>query len=124
MVFSIFWPYGPKMPIDTGVLAMPTKSFSISVIRPQDLLVLTFSFRDVNFTPPAGGQPGQVAGQAGALLIAHFQPQHIAEQAFFQVTDTPGDPGNEPTPPPGRIGAAAGRHQQLLGRKGTFAAVR
>lgn len=36
---------------------MPTQSFSISVIRPQDLLILTFGFRSVDFTPPAGGQP-------------------------------------------------------------------
>jgi hypothetical protein len=93
---------------------MPTQSFSLSVIRPQDLLVLTFSFRDVNFTPPAGGQPGQVAGQAGALLIAHFQPQHIAEQAFFQVTDNPGDPGNEPTPPPGRVASLLAGPSRLV----------
>jgi hypothetical protein len=82
---------------------MPTQSFSVSVIRPQDLLVLTLEFREVDFTPPAGTLPGQIAGQAGALLIAHFQPQHIAEQAFYQVSDIPGDTGNEPPLSPGRV---------------------
>lgn len=82
---------------------MPTLSFSVSVIRPQDLLVLTFDFRNVDFTPPVGSTPGQIAGQAGAILVAHFQPQHIAEQAFYQVTDNPGDPGNESPLSPGRV---------------------
>jgi hypothetical protein len=82
---------------------MPTQSFVVSVIRPQDLLVLTLDFRNVDFTPPAAGQPGQVGGQAGALLIAHFQPQHIAEQAFYQVSDNPGDPGNDTPLSPGRV---------------------
>ena len=66
---------------------MPTLSFSVSVIRPQDLLVLTFDFRNVDFTPPVGSTPGQIAGQAGAILVAHFQPQHIAEQAFYRHRD-------------------------------------
>ena len=68
---------------------MPTLSFSVSVIRPQDLLVLTFDFRNVDFTPPVGSTPGQIAGQAGAILVAHFQPQHIAEQAFTRSPITP-----------------------------------
>jgi hypothetical protein len=82
---------------------MATQSFSVSLIRPQDLLVLTFDFHQVDFTAPAAGQLGQIQGQAGALLIAQFQPQHIAEQVFFQVSDNPGDPGNEPPASPGRV---------------------
>jgi len=82
---------------------MALQSFSVSVIRPRDLLVLALEFRNVDFTPPASGQPGQIQGAAGALLIAHLQPQHIAEQAYFQVTDNPGDPGNESPNSPGRV---------------------
>jgi hypothetical protein len=82
---------------------MPTQSFSVSVIRPQDLLALTLDFQAVDFTPPGGSQPGQIQGQAGAILIVYLQPQNIAEQAFFQVSDNPADPGNEPPQPPGYV---------------------
>ncbi len=96
---------------------MPTKSLSITVVRPDDLLVLRLDFLDVDFTPPQGGQPGRIAGQPQARLIVHFQPQHVAEQAFWEASDgtkqTPAEqaaeqtappPGNElPLPPPGSV---------------------
>ena len=81
---------------------------TISVIRPSDHLVLVVEFRGVDFTPPAGNQPGEVRGAANAFLILRFQPQHIHEQAFFQpgadlppaspkdASDTTADP---PLPP-------------------------
>jgi hypothetical protein len=62
-------------------------NLTLTVVRREDLLVLTLEFRDVLFTPPVGNQPGEVAGAPGAYLIVHFQPQHIAEQAFFQASD-------------------------------------
>ena len=82
---------------------MTTKSFYVSIIRPKDLLVLTLDFRSVDFTAPVGAQPGIIQGQSGAILIVHFQPQNIAEQAFFQVSDNPADPGNEPPQPPSYV---------------------
>lgn len=89
---------------------MPTRSLTVTVIRPEDLL-LRLDFVDVDFT---GGAPPQIAGQGGARLIVHFQPQHVAEQAFWEVSDgtkqTPAEqnagqpalpPGNDPLPDPG-----------------------
>ena len=86
---------------------------TISVIRPEDHLVLDLEFRDVDFTPPTGTTPGEVRGAANAFLIVHFQPQHIHEQAFYQpgaeLPDPappgpgPGAPGVESPTPPGSV---------------------
>lgn len=93
---------------------MPIQSFSVSVIRPQDLVVLTFEFLGVDFTPPTSSQPGKVAGRAGAFLVTHFQPQHIAEQTFWQVNDDPADKNNEPPWPTGRIGSLLAGPSRLV----------
>ncbi len=79
---------------------------SATVIRPEDHLVLELEFRGVDFTPPSSATPGEVRGAAGARLIAHFQPQHIAEQAFYQSSEDlaqPGEPGIETPLPPGAV---------------------
>src|SRR6185436_8537058 len=93
---------------------MPTRSFSLTVIRPDDLLLLRIDFIGVDFTT---GAPPSIAGQAGARLIVHFQPQHVAEEAFWEIGTTtetaeeqaargPGAPppaGNDPLKPPGQV---------------------
>lgn len=61
-------------------------SIKVSVIRPDDLLVLTFEF--VNITVNAGAGTFSSNGD-GAHLIVHFQPQQIAERAFFYTEDKP-----------------------------------
>ncbi|CAN5390102.1 hypothetical protein BH10BAC6_BH10BAC6_00710 [soil metagenome] len=61
-------------------------SMRVSVIRPDDLLVLTFEF--VNITVNAAAGTFSSNGN-GAILIVHFQPQHIAERAFFYTEDKP-----------------------------------
>lgn len=63
---------------------------SLSVVRPDDLLILVLQFENIGLTPPSGGpggQPGEIAGTAGGRLTVHFQPQHIAEEALVQVQD-------------------------------------
>jgi uncharacterized protein YjaG (DUF416 family) len=56
---------------------------SITVIRPDDMLVLTFEFAGITINKAAGSF---TAGGSGKLIV-HFQPQHIAERAFFYVSD-------------------------------------
>ncbi|PYQ28271.1 MAG: hypothetical protein DMF56_15760 [Acidobacteria bacterium] len=90
------------------------------MVRPDDLLLLRLEFVSVDFTAPSAGAPAQIAGQANARLVVHFQPQHILEQAFWEVSDgtkpkakdgaEPGQPlppspppGNDPLPPPGMV---------------------
>lgn len=71
----------------------------IAVVRPQDLLVVAFEFRNLSlsieatdagpmgFLRPTGSSPQ-------ALVIVHFQPQNVAERAFFESPPAP----NELTP--------------------------
>ena len=58
---------------------------SVTVIRPDDLLVLTFEFSGITINKSAGRFQ---AGSNGKLIV-HFQPQHIAERAFFYTTEGP-----------------------------------
>lgn len=72
----------------------------LSAVRPADQLVLTFEF--VNMTiqkasesdPGAYAVPSVVPGQ-DSYLIVHFQPQNIAEKAYFEKDTKLG-----PLPPP------------------------
>ncbi|PGV73201.1 hypothetical protein [Bacillus thuringiensis] len=63
------------------ILEMP-QDLSFSVLRPDDLLIIRFAFE--NFILQAGG--GKLAHlkriDQPAYLMAHFSPQHIAEQVF------------------------------------------
>ncbi len=64
----------------------------ITVIRPEDLLVLTFEFVNITLNRTAGTfQAG-----SGANIIVHFQPQHIAERAFFTADNPPADTSTIP----------------------------
>ncbi|HVG43716.1 MAG TPA: hypothetical protein VM890_03270 [Longimicrobium sp.] len=81
------------------------ETFSLTVVRPEDMVVLVLEFRDVGLVKPKAGAPARVTGTAGALLVVHFQPQHVAEEAYFQ-TAGPGvgdPPGGEPPAPPGAV---------------------
>lgn len=94
---------------------MALRSFSTTVIRPEDLLLINLAFRSVDFVAPQAGQPGRVTGLPGSLLVVHFQAQHIAEQAFYQASENvqqtaeeiaagqPPPPGNETPTPPGTV---------------------
>jgi len=63
--------------------------FTVSVVRPEDLLVLKFEFRGWTLQS-AAGQPARIvrnppaAGAPASTILVHFPPQHIAEQAFFE----------------------------------------
>ncbi len=105
---------------------MPTQSFSHVVVRPEDLLFLSFEFHDVDFTPPSAAQPGQIVGLGASHLVVHFPPQHVAEEAFYQATPTlqqspdeiaagqPPPPGNEPPAYPGSVRARLAGPSRLV----------
>ena len=83
---------------------MPPESLTLSVVRPDDLLVLTLQFDGVLVTPPQAGQPGEIAGAGNSRLTVYLQPQHIAEQAFLQVSEDhqdPPAPSDDVPPAPG-----------------------
>jgi len=59
---------------------------TVNVIRPHDMLVLKFEFRNLSLNT-TGDAPQLVRdnSEQPAYIIVHFPPQHIAEQAFFEV---------------------------------------
>ncbi len=72
---------------------------AVSVIRPEDLLVLKFEFRNLDLQIGKGQPPKLVPTtgrkQAGGpALIVNFPPQHVAEQTFFE-TEEKTNPLNE-----------------------------
>lgn len=63
----------------------------LAVVRAEDLVVAAFEFRNLRLevdenseSPAAVLRPADGTGQA--FLVVHFQPQNIAEQAFFETT--------------------------------------
>lgn len=65
---------------------------SFNIVRPDDLLVLTFECLDFVLQIDASGAGALVpaSGAANPTLIVRFPPQHIQEQAFFRrVTSYP-----------------------------------
>ncbi len=60
----------------------------ISVVRPADLMAMTFEFINMKIDVSATNKPPQAVPRSAKLkpyLAVHFQGQNIAEQAFFQV---------------------------------------
>ncbi|MGA8184893.1 MAG: hypothetical protein WB819_14770, partial [Terriglobia bacterium] len=72
-------------------------TFTFDLIRPDDLLALTFDFFNMNLAA-GGGAPRlvRVDPNQPAYLVVHFGPQHIAEEAFPE--------NNQPTPIPKTTG--------------------
>ena len=82
---------------------MPPESFSVSVLRPFDLLHLTFHFQNLrlNTDDPKVPMLERVESRLPALIIVRFPPQHVQEEAFFEVEPAfPGEdaPPNNPDP--------------------------
>lgn len=88
---------------------MATRSFSITVIRPRDLLLLRVQFIEVDLDQTV--TPAVVSGRDGAVMVVHFQPQHIAEQAYWdtgKIIPNPPIPDETPLPPGGSASFIAG----------------
>ncbi|MBC8145312.1 MAG: hypothetical protein H7X80_06980, partial [bacterium] len=71
-------------PDDPPIWAIATTP-TIPVIRHQDLVHISFEFVNMKVQSRGGGKRGVVAGSGTPYLVAHFPPQNIAEQAFFEV---------------------------------------
>jgi hypothetical protein len=90
-------------------LATPP-SFTLSFLRPDDLLNLDFEFINLKLNP--GNPPTLVRQNAGspAYLIVHFPPQSIAEEAFYEVAEEFNAPGkSDPLRPPPVFSRISGR---------------
>lgn len=80
---------------------MPTENFSVSVLRPFDLLHLTFHFQNLQLDTDDPKHPLLVRANpdAPALIIISFPPQHIQEEAFFEVEPKPIESDPDPITP-------------------------
>jgi len=83
------------------IIVAPLK-LTLSVLRPEDLLVLNFTFANLRLEVGAD-KPARlvrISQNQAAYIIVRFPPQAIGEQAFYE-TETPGSPGDEtPSMPP------------------------
>jgi hypothetical protein len=99
---------------------MSVQTFHVSVVRPSDLLDLRFEFINVDFTPPQAGQPGKITGIPNSYLAVYFQPQHIAEEAFFETSPGAGqtqeeqDAGQPPLPANDEFPSQPGAVQSII----------
>ncbi len=71
-----------------------TARTTVSVVRPEDLLVLTFGF--VNLKRSASGQLVKLVPAAAAYIMVDFPPQAIVEDAVKYVMES--DPSKAPDP--------------------------
>ncbi|MDT5332225.1 MAG: hypothetical protein QOF31_3522 [Mycobacterium sp.] len=53
------------------------------VLRAEDLIDLRVEAPNCHFEPE--DPPAEIVADAGALLVVHFPPQHVAEQAFLAL---------------------------------------
>jgi hypothetical protein len=67
--------------------ALDLLPFTLPVVRHDDLLALTFRFRNLSLVTAAGQAPKLTRQKANApaYIIVEFPPQNIAEQAFFET---------------------------------------
>lgn len=83
----------------------------VEVVRPDDLVHLTFSFENLKLSSSGSGPPTVVraATTRPAFLVVDCKAQHVAERALFEAAAnypvTPGDPDEAatvsiPDPPP------------------------
>lgn len=92
--------------VSPGVWLTFPQNPSVTVIRPEDLLVLTFEFDGLTINKAAGSFGGS------GKLIVHFQPQHIAERAFFYVND-PDKPPTSSSAPSSAPSTSSGNEPRL-----------
>ena len=104
---NVVVPFSPgKGKILPNPVIRPTseQSFSFDIIRPDDLLALTFDF--YNMALSAGeGTPTVVSADPNqpAYLVVQFGPQHIAEEAFFENSTPQPLPKSAEPPIPSRL---------------------
>ena len=71
-----------RLPADRYV--HPVSKFEVSILRPEDMLKLGFSF--INLTLK-DGKLVVLDKNAPAYMVVEFPPQNIAEEAFFKTDD-------------------------------------
>jgi hypothetical protein len=103
---------------DTAFGRAAASGLVVDVVRARDMLAVSFEFLNLKLLRRGQAGPGDVHAARltrivptrPALVVVHFDPQHLAEHAFFEVNDPPdpNDPGNEQLTSPPVPSALAG----------------
>ena len=96
-----------KVQPDIGRIVKPIKekppvivipmNFTVSVVRPSDLLCLEFEFVNLKYSNGTPPSLERIDPKSSSYVIVRFPPQNIAERAFFETA--PSSPDNEPVTP-------------------------
>ncbi len=75
----------------------PKQALSIRVLRPEDLIWLEFEFHNFSFSNRGQSAYLELENPKDpGVIVVSFPTQHTLEQAFFETTNIPSDPTNEP----------------------------
>jgi len=75
---------------DVGRFFVPLTAASVPVVRADDLVVLSITWEGLELAVEDGVAVLRDGDGRGGVLVAHFQPQHIDEEAIFEVaTESP-----------------------------------
>lgn len=83
---------------------------TINILRPDDLVVLSIELHNLRLNTTDPKKPELVLDRQGrpAFLVVYFQPQSIAEKAYFETDpNNPHYPKFDKTPPPPKIGTSS-----------------
>jgi hypothetical protein len=75
----------PDVAIRAAALPVRPLDTAVTVVRPDDLLVLTFDRRNLRLETDERGAHLVKAGDGPAYLVVDLQPQHLVERAYFQT---------------------------------------
>src|SRR5581483_10770493 len=82
-------------------------NYVVSILRPHDLLAVRLEYYGFDLQVGGGNPPVLVEnlspGQNNPYMVAHFGPQNIAEQAYFEAQPSGG--ASNPKPDPGDGGS-------------------
>ena len=83
--------FAQLVPKNFRAVLAPAGPFVVPVVRPEDLLVLRFEFRNLK-VQVGPGQPPLLVRVPGAkpMVIVHLPPQNVGEQAFYETADCSG----------------------------------
>jgi hypothetical protein len=81
-----------QIPSNFRTVLVPAGPLVVPVVRPEDLLVLKFEFRNLQVQVNPGQPPMlvRVPGPTKPMLIVHVPPQNVGEQAFYETADCSG----------------------------------
>jgi hypothetical protein len=102
-VIRALFGFGPSLPRPAAYAPQTQRrDFSVEVVRPDDLLVVSLDFYNFKLGPAAGAGPPALErkGAGHGFIVARLPPQSFGERAFFEATPGKPVPGEPPTSEP------------------------